>query len=204
MWEASFSGWSPRRLFLELTDLERTNGPWAWANLRQRDIDFGVAPIPGVNGKPGRPFVGVMVAYLNRSSPNQDLAKEFLEHYLLNEAGLKAMNHAKPIGVPALISLYNRMAKNRPLLRELKTAVDYGEIMPNVPEMSRFFSAVGTALQISTTGRASAQGALQEAEANKTPSANSRKSITGSRPPQTRTSSRRPGARYRNKATTRW
>ena len=76
------------------------------------------------------------------------------------------MNHAKPIGVPALISLYNRMAKNRPLLRELKTAVDYGEIMPNVPEMSRFFSAVGAALQISTTGRASAQGALQEAEAN--------------------------------------
>ena len=33
---------------------------------------------------------------------------------------------------------------------------------------------------------------------------NSRTSITGSRPPQTRTSSRRPGARYRNKATTRW
>ena len=29
-------------------------------------------------------------------------------------------------------------------------------------------------------------------------------SITGSRPPQTRTSSRRPGARHRNKATTRW
>ena len=76
------------------------SGPWAWANLRQHGIDFGVAPMPGMNGKPGRPFVGVMVAYLNRSSTNQDLAKEFLEHYLLTEAGLKAMNHAKRIGVP--------------------------------------------------------------------------------------------------------
>lgn len=142
------------------------SGPWAWANLRQHGIDFGVAPMPGMNGKPGRPFVGVMVAYLNRSSTNQDLAKEFLEHYLLTEAGLKAMNHVKPIGVPALISLYNRMAKDRPLLRQMKTAVDYGEIMPNIPEMSRFFSVVGAALQISTTGRASAQAALQEAEAN--------------------------------------
>src|ERR1700722_1187488 len=26
MWEASFSDWSPRRLLLELTDLERTRG----------------------------------------------------------------------------------------------------------------------------------------------------------------------------------
>jgi maltose/maltodextrin transport system substrate-binding protein len=142
------------------------SGPWAWANLRQRGIDFGVAPMPGVNGKLGRPFIGVMVAYCNRSSPNQDLAKEFLEHYLLTEDGLRAMNHAKPIGVPALISSYDRMAKDNGRLRELKTSVDYGEIMPNVPQMSRFFSSVSAALQIATTDRASAQAALQDAEAN--------------------------------------
>jgi maltose/maltodextrin transport system substrate-binding protein len=89
-----------------------------------------------------------------------------MEQYLLTEAGLKAMNHAKPIGVPALISLYSRMAKNRPLLREMKTAVDYGEIMPNIPEMSRFFSTMGAAIEISTTDRASARAALQDAESN--------------------------------------
>jgi maltose/maltodextrin transport system substrate-binding protein len=142
------------------------SGPWAWANLRQRGIDFGVAPMPGVNGKLGRPFIGVMVAYCNRSSPNQDLAKEFLEHYLLTEDGLRAMNHAKPIGVPALISSYDRMAKDSARLRELKTSVDYGAVMPNVPQMSRFFSSVSAALQIATTDRASAQAALQDAEAN--------------------------------------
>jgi maltose/maltodextrin transport system substrate-binding protein len=122
------------------------SGPWAWANLRQHGIDFGVAPMSGINGKLGRPSVGVMVAYLNRSSTNQDLAKEFLEHYLLTEPGLKAMNHAKPIGVPALIWLYSRIAKDRPLLREMKAAVDYGEIMTNISQMSGSFTVVGTAL----------------------------------------------------------
>jgi len=142
------------------------SGPWAWANLRQRGIDFGVAPMPGVNGKPGRPFIGVMVAYVNRSSPNHDLVKEFLEHYVLTAEGLTAMNTGKPIGIPALMSLYNSIAKDNARLHQLKTCVDYGEVMPNIPQMGRFFSAVGAALQIATTGRAPARAALQEAEAN--------------------------------------
>ena len=43
------------------------SGPLAWTNLRQRGIDFGVAPMAGVNGKLGRPFIGVMAACLNRT-----------------------------------------------------------------------------------------------------------------------------------------
>jgi maltose/maltodextrin transport system substrate-binding protein len=142
------------------------SGPWAWSNLMKRGIDFGLAPIPGLNGNVGRPFVGVTVAYLNRSSPNQDLAKEFLEHFFLTQDGLAAMDHARPIGVPALISLYQMMAKDNPLVRQLKAGVDQGQIMPNIPQMGRFFSAVGTALQIAAEGRASPEAALQEAVTN--------------------------------------
>jgi len=141
------------------------SGPWAWSNLIKCGIDFGVAPIPGVDENLGRPFVGVTLAYLNRSSPNQDLAKDFLERYALSEEGLTAMYHAKPIGVPALISLYEKMAKDNPLLRQLKVSCDYGQIMPNIPQMGRYFTSVGAALQIATNGQASAQAALQEAEA---------------------------------------
>jgi maltose/maltodextrin transport system substrate-binding protein len=63
------------------------SGPWAWSNLIKCGIDFGIAPIPGLDDNPGRPFIGVSVAYLNRSSPNQDLAKLFLERYALTEEG---------------------------------------------------------------------------------------------------------------------
>jgi maltose/maltodextrin transport system substrate-binding protein len=142
------------------------SGPWAWSNLIKNGIDFGVAPIPGVDENVGRPFVGVTVAYLNRSSPNQDLIKEFLESYALTEEGLTAMYHAKPTGVPALISVYEKLAKDDPLLRQLKAAVEYGQVMPNIPQMGRFFSSVSGALQIATEGRASAPAALQEAEVN--------------------------------------
>jgi maltose/maltodextrin transport system substrate-binding protein len=145
------------------------SGPWAWSNLIKNGIDFGLAPIPGVDGNVGRPFVGVTVAYLNCSSPNQDLIKEFLESYALTEEGLTAMYHAKPTGIPALISIYENLAKDNLLLRQLNAAVEYGQVMPNIPEMGRFFSSVSGALEIATQGRASAQAALQEAEANMRP-----------------------------------
>jgi maltose/maltodextrin transport system substrate-binding protein len=142
------------------------SGPWAWSNLIKSGIDFGIAPIPGLDENPGRPFIGVSVAYLNRSSPNQDLAKLFLERYALTEEGLIAMDQAKPLGIPTLISLYEKIDKENPLLQQLKISADYGEVMPNIPQMARFFSAVGAALQIATQGQASAQAAMQEAEAN--------------------------------------
>jgi len=140
------------------------SGPWARSNLMKSGIDFGLAPIPGVADSPGRPFVGVSMAYLNRSSPNRDLAEEFLENFALTEEGLRAMDHAKPLGVPALISLYDKMAENDALLRQLKLAVDHGQIMPNIPQMGRFFTSVGLALQTATEGRASPAAALREAD----------------------------------------
>ena len=76
------------------------------------------------------------------------------------------MNRGKPLGIPALISSYNKMAQDNARLQQLKTSVDYGEVMPNVPQMSRFFSAMGAALQIATEGRASAQASLRDAEVN--------------------------------------
>jgi len=141
------------------------SGPWAWPNLVKSGIDFALAPVPGVNGNVGRPFVGVSVAYLNFWSPNQDLAEEFLENYFLTEQGLRAADHAKPIGVPALISLYETMAKDSALLRELKAGVDQGQIMPNIPQMGSFFSALGTALETATDGHVSPEAAAREAEA---------------------------------------
>jgi maltose/maltodextrin transport system substrate-binding protein len=142
------------------------SGPWSWSNLIQKGINFGLSDIPGVNGQVGRPFVGVSVAYLNRSSPNQDLAREFVERYLLTDEGVTAMNSAKAVGVPALISVYNKLSANDVRLRELKAAVDHGEVMPNVPQMGQFFSAVGAALQLAADGKLSASEALRQAEAN--------------------------------------
>jgi maltose/maltodextrin transport system substrate-binding protein len=132
------------------------SGPWAWSNLIKTGIDFDVAPIPGCSDKPARPFVGVSAAYINRASANQEIAREFVEHYLISEQGLKAMNGAKPIGIPALISLAQQMEETNPLLKEMRSCIEQGEVMPNVPEMGRFWTAFGSALQVATNGQATA------------------------------------------------
>ena len=142
------------------------SGPWAWSNLVQKGIDFGLSQIPGVRGQVGRPFVGVSAAFINRSSPNQDLAKEFIERDLLTDEGLADMNNAKPLGVPALVSFYDKLAQNDEHLRQLKASVDAGQVMPNVPQMGQFFSALSAALQLAADGRMSASAALRQAESN--------------------------------------
>jgi maltose/maltodextrin transport system substrate-binding protein len=122
--------------------------------------------MPRYGEHPAKPFVGVAAAYINRASSNQDIAKEFIENFLVSEDGLRTMNDAKPIGIPSLISLAQEMDQANPLLREMKICIEQGEVMPNIPEMGRFWSALGAALQLATNGQASAQAALQEAADN--------------------------------------
>jgi maltose/maltodextrin transport system substrate-binding protein len=146
-------------------DLAMTiSGPWDWPDLTKSGIDFGVAPMPGIDGHPGKAFIGVSAAYINRTSPNRDLAIEFLENFAITDEGLRLADQAKPIGMPALISAYNQMAEHNDLLRQLKVCFDDGEVMPNVPQMGRFWSAVGSALQLATNGQQSAEAALANAK----------------------------------------
>jgi maltose/maltodextrin transport system substrate-binding protein len=145
------------------------SGPWDWPDLMKGGIDFGVVPVPGVGGKPGKAFIGVSVAYINRSSPNLDIARQFLEHYAITDEALAAANRLKPIGIPALKSLYETMSKNDELLRQMRVCADAGEVMPNIPQMGRFWGAMGSALQIATNGQATAEAALKEARENMLP-----------------------------------
>ena len=89
-----------------------------------------------------------------------------MEHYFLTHDALAAMNNAKPIGVPALVSMYQKLAQDNPRLRELKASIDYGQVMPNVPQMGGFFSSLGAALQLAADGTVSPRSALPEAAAN--------------------------------------
>ena len=142
------------------------SGPWAWANLRKGGIDFDLAPIPGVGGKPGRPFVGVLGAMINRTTPNEDLAIEFLENYLCTPAGLKMVDDDVPIGVPAHKAFYETLAAENPLIAKTKVNVDNGMLMPNIPAMGRFWSAMEAALQNATNGQTDPKSALDNAKQN--------------------------------------
>jgi maltose/maltodextrin transport system substrate-binding protein len=142
------------------------NGPWEWANLRKSGIDFELAPLPGVGGNPGRPFVGVFTALINRSSPNADFAKQFLEKYVCTVAGLKAIDAEAPLGVPALKALADEMSARNPLIKGMYENALNGVVMPNIPQIGRFWSSMKAAFEIATSGRATPEAALQYARKN--------------------------------------
>jgi maltose/maltodextrin transport system substrate-binding protein len=65
-----------------------------------------------------------------------------------------------------LISVYDQLSENDERMRQLKTSVDFGVVMPNVPQMGQFFSAMSAALQLAADGRLSPAEALHQAAAN--------------------------------------
>ncbi len=140
------------------------SGPWAWANLRKSGIDFDLAPLPGVDGNPGRPFVGVLTALINRATPNADIATQFLEKYVATADGLKTIDADVPIGVPALKALSDEMAAKNPLIKTTYENAQNGDVMPNIPQMGKFWSSMATAFQIAANGQASPQAALDDAK----------------------------------------
>lgn len=138
------------------------NGPWAWSNLKKSGINFGVAPIPAVKEQLGKPFIGVLGAMLNRSSPNQELAVEFLENSLLTVDGLTTVDNDVALGTPANKAFFEKLSSNENIVATMKN-VELGEPMPNVPEMGKFWSSMESALQNLTQGRQSAKEAMDQA-----------------------------------------
>lgn len=140
------------------------NGPWAWDNVRKVGIDFGVAPIPAVAGKVGKPFVGVLGCMITAPSKAKDVAREFIENHLLKVDALKTISADVPLGVPANKAYYAELSGD-PRIKATMDNARAGEPIPNIPEMGRFFPALDAALEAVTNGRQAAQAALDGAAA---------------------------------------
>ena len=138
------------------------NGPWASGNPKTSGINFAVAPIPMVNGKVSPPFLGVYSAAINAASPNQDLAVEFIEGYMLTDEGLAAWNAESSLG--ALADLSAGAAQTDPNVQATLANAATGVPMPSNPEMGAFWSAMQPALTNITTGAQSPADALNDAK----------------------------------------
>ena len=108
-------------------------------------------------------MVGVVGAMISSASPNRVLATEFIERYLLSSKGLRAMNDHVPLGVPANRALYEEL-KSDPLVAGTYAAAEAGSIMPNLPEMARFWTAMNAAVQNIAQGREEVRAGLARAE----------------------------------------
>src|SRR5262249_3617580 len=123
---------------------------------------FGVAPIPSIAGKPSKAFIGVQGAMINRASENKDLATEFIQNYMLKPEGLKVLDDDVSLGVPANKEFYKQRAAD-PLIAATMDNIKSGVLMPSLPEMGKFWSAMQSALENLTAGRQQPKEALDAA-----------------------------------------
>lgn len=138
------------------------NGPWAWVNLRRAGIDFGVARLPQLEGKPCVPFVGVKGIMVNRATRQRELCAELVEHHILSAQGVRRLNAAEPLGATASREVFRELSADARIRVIMDSAQD-GIPTPNNPEMGRFWSAMKTALTNVSEGRQEARAALEAA-----------------------------------------
>ena len=79
---------------------------------------------------------------------------------------MKAIDADAPLGVPALKSLADEMSASNSLIKGTYENVLNGVVMPNIPQMGKFWSSMKAALEIATSGRASPEVALKSAGKN--------------------------------------
>ena len=140
------------------------SGPWSWQNVRASHIDFGVAPLPAVDGHEPKPFVGVLGCMIAAPSRNKDLARDFLENYMLTLDGLRTINADVPLGTPADKAYFAELRSDPHIAATMDNA-RRGEPVPNIPEVGKFWTAMDAALEAITNMRQSPQDALDGARA---------------------------------------
>ena len=139
------------------------NGPWEIDNIKKAKINYGVAKLPKIDGKPMRPFVGVQGFMINSRSPNIAILKTFAVEVLATKELELKLFETDP-RILARKDAY-RVVSSNPDIKAFGASAADGIPMPNIPEMGPVWSYMGDALTLITSGKKAPDVALKEAVA---------------------------------------
>jgi maltose/maltodextrin transport system substrate-binding protein len=131
-----------------------------------RAASISISPVTWGWRKSSKLFVGVLTAFINRSSPNADFAMQFLEKFVCTADGLRAIDADAPLGVPAVKALADEMSAKDPLIKGTYENILNGVVMPNIPQMGKLWSSMKAAFETATNGDATPEAALRDARKN--------------------------------------
>ena len=99
---------------------------------------------------------------IDAKTPNKELAELFIRDYLLTPESLAALDKDTYDGPHALIESYN-VQKADPRVEASMKNVELGVLMPNIPQVQTFWSALETAIKTVTSGQGGAKESLDNA-----------------------------------------
>jgi arabinogalactan oligomer/maltooligosaccharide transport system substrate-binding protein len=120
-------------------------GPWKVADFKNLGINFGVAPIPTINGKPAVSFSGVKAWYVNSFTKYPNAARLFANFISSKEGQLK--DYSLTGAIPA-----NNEAVEDPTFKADEISSGFAaqfvnsQAMPSIPEMGSVWDPMGAAL----------------------------------------------------------
>jgi arabinogalactan oligomer/maltooligosaccharide transport system substrate-binding protein len=138
------------------------NGPWAVLDYKQAGIDVGVAPIPKVNGKDARTFIGVKGWYLSAYSKAPNEALELMK-FLTSKDALKS-RFVETGEIPPHKELINDpVIADDPVVSGFAKQAAMGVPMPNIAEMNQVWEPINNAFNFIATGKQKPEQALNDA-----------------------------------------
>ncbi|SEF40180.1 carbohydrate ABC transporter substrate-binding protein, CUT1 family (TC 3.A.1.1.-) [Caloramator fervidus] len=138
------------------------NGPWAVAGYKKAKVNFGVAPLPTMNGKQPISFSGVRGLYLSSFTKYPNAAKLFLDFVTSDEMLLKRFEMTGQI--PPVKSLMDKPEiKDDPIVAGFMAQAQYSTPMPSIPQMSLVWEPLGAAFSAIWDGKMEPKEALDKA-----------------------------------------
>jgi len=149
-------------LFIGGTLAMDINGPWTIGDYRNAGIDFGVAPLPSINGQPASSFSGIKAWYVNSFSKYPNAARLFSYYASTKEAQLKdfELTGAIPANNDAAA---DPAVQGNDIVKGFLEQFNQSTPMPSIPEMGNVWSPIGAAFSDVWNSGKDAKAALDNA-----------------------------------------
>lgn len=124
------------------------NGPWEVDNFKKANIQFAVAKMPTVSGKPFNPFLGIQAAFVNAKASAEKQAAAFaLLKKLQTDLPLQLFKVGNRIPVQKAV-LDNAEVKSNANLAAFAASAQDATPMPNIAAMGAVWGPAGSALDL--------------------------------------------------------
>lgn len=126
------------------------SGSWDVQAMTEGGVNFGVAPIPTLNGNNIKTFMGIQSAFVSSKSKNQELAWDLVK-YLSETTSEALFDTGNRIPVLKAVLEGEKFTSNE-LMVEFSKQAQFANPMPNIPEVQTMWDPGANNLKLMVAG----------------------------------------------------